>query len=351
MLDIAIFGQHPDIKYGFNAAMTMNWVLALSKNKNISNVTLYINNDFYTEKNLTLWGCEFEIKFLPEGQPFSSSHDVIIWQSYHDYDRKKYWSEYIKGAYLKVKNFPRFFTGDINKDKTRLSRAEKNFDLIMFSLMEDQQISETLGSTKTAYVPRGFSARHIIKAFDNDSFTVSIDVRKPNNIINDDYEVFLQAREILERRGISVKLQALGRLLPNVERVKRCSTIDFYKTFINTADVYAFVDRTPKFLDSHKKSGGLTNYCGIYENSVVEAQIAGLMVISPNDIVPNELIVDGYNGVRLRKDDDPLIMADAIEYCYHNYKQLERRIRAEKIKSNSLNTMSKNFVRAIIAHI
>ena len=40
-MNVGIYGQHPDIKPGFNSAMTMNWILALGQSKSVKKITLY----------------------------------------------------------------------------------------------------------------------------------------------------------------------------------------------------------------------------------------------------------------------------------------------------------------------
>jgi glycosyltransferase involved in cell wall biosynthesis len=349
MLNVGVFGLHPEIKGGFNSAMTMSWIRGLTNCESVKKVKLYINDKYKCDTStLSQWGRKFEIEFLAEGQDFDDDMDVIIWQTYYKEDHDKYWAKYKAGKYLKTKNYPRFFTGDVAKDSLRLSGALKAFDLVLFSLKEDFQKAIILDEREScAFVPRGFPARILNSNVEGDEFVVSVDVRKSKNITKDDYDIFIAAKEYFELKGLPIKFQALGKNIPGFKKVERSGVVGFYNNFINNANVYAFVDRTEKFQDSHVNSGGKTTYCGIYENTVVEAQLAGLMVIGPDKIIPDELLLDGYNGVRLADDRKTEDFARAVEYCYLHQKRLKSVIRNKAISNNSLNSMASMFIKAV----
>ena len=333
--------------------MTMNWILSLSNHRAVNNITLYINDDFATEEVLDFWGVDVKLVFIGDSDSFSNEHDVVIWQTYHKYDHDRFWNKYKKGNYLKAKNFPRFLTGNKNVDENRLKKAKANFDLVMFSLEEDYEKSQYLDefSSQVCHVPRCFPAKQLYKSTrHDDNMVVSIDVRKGGGSVkNSDFDVFFHAKKMLGTKGEKIVFQALGKDLDGAKKIERCSVEKFYRNFINTADVYAFVDTTERFSDAHQNSGGKSTYCGIYENTVVESQLAGLLVIAPDKIVPSELIMNGYNGVRLADDSCAKNMAEALEYCLDNYKKLSSQVMLKRRKKNALPVMASSFLNNVRA--
>ena len=108
-MNIAIFGQHPDLKSGFNSTMTMNWIKSIYYSGKSNKITLYINDDFESERQFTRWDCDFDIVFIKKNESFSNAHDVIIWQTYHKFDHEKYWASILKVITVKQKIFQDFF--------------------------------------------------------------------------------------------------------------------------------------------------------------------------------------------------------------------------------------------------
>lgn len=349
-MNIGIFGQHPDVKPGFNSAMTMNWILGFGQSSCVNKITLYINTEFKIAGDLNFWGVSVDLIYIAEGENFSNQHDVLIWQTYHQEDHKKFWGAYSSGDYLKVKNFPRFFSGDFNYDKTRLKKISNAFDVIMFSLEEDYKIARTyhtLNDSQYAFVPRGFPARFLKKeSRDDQIFRISVDVRKRNGVEQGDFDVFSNAIQLISTNR-KIELLVLGKRINNARMLKRCSTLGFYSDFINKSDLYAFVDRNKSYTDHHLNPGGKSVYCGVYENTIVEAQMSGLMVIGPKKIIPEEMISNGYNGLLLDDDTCPRKMADAISYCINNSASLSNLIRQDRVRRNALPVMSKRFIEAI----
>jgi hypothetical protein len=348
-MDIGIFGQHPDNKVGFNSAMSMSWIMSL--NKLGYKVTLYLDK-LGLNKNvsdLERWGVDFNIVLLDRGDDFSASHDVIIWQTYEKKDHENFWHSFRRASAIKVKNFPRFFTKNIDKDRVRLKNSLAAFDIILFSLKEDLEIANFLmpNSSRFSYVPRGFNAKELSPNFKSNHFLVSVDVRKSTKTVAEDYEVFLKARKLLGSKGNDIKYQVLGAEIPGFERVKRGSALDFYNNFINPCHVYSFVDRNVNFTDMHSTPGGKETYCGVYENTIVEARISGSMVIGPDKFIANELLKDGYSGLRLNDDRCHINLADSILYAFENHKVLSQNIRNDAIRSNSLVAMANGFSLAV----
>ena len=317
-MKIGIIGRHPELENGFNAVMSILFAKGLTTHGSI--VTLYLpDSECHNVKallhqfgiasldNLNRYGSSFDIKITNiDGSGVDKNEDFIIWQSYRaqeDILRKtlKY-----KGFFI-VKNPPRIFSGYTSKDKAKYQGLLKNYDFIAASLYTDFKESMKFGQDFIHYVPRGFDT------------SILVPDKPKYPMIGLDKSVKAQDSRDLSIRHIvnsGIKLQSL---LPKTEylslrdnikelnskRIRLLGYPEFYEKFINKIWIYIPIDFDYSVHNKGKNilDNGTHRYVGLYENQVVETQLAGGLVVSRNGDIPQELVmmpdisyVDSYDS-------------------------------------------------------
>jgi hypothetical protein len=344
-LKIGIFGYHPDIKPGFNSAMSLSWIVGLTKLQHeIIFIVLGTTSDVSLLPSYGARQMLLPLDALTQLKNKELDLDLIIWQSYWQSDKENFFPSDL-GVPV-AKSFPRLFTSNFELDLTRIEGALNQFDMVMLSLHEDYERSLIWSdNSRISYVPRGFPLE-MLRPQKSSRFTVALDIRKRSNINQNDYKFFYTIKDILENEGFNFNFLVLGKKLDGFEHIKRQASSDFYKKFLNISHVYLFVDRNEEFIDAHNLPGGGKSFCGVYENTVIEAQLAGAMVIGPDDLIANELMLNGYGGVRLTNDRDPHVVADALKYCFRVFPSVSIPNRLKTQKNHSSVSMARGLISA-----
>jgi hypothetical protein len=344
-LRIGIFGYHPEIKPGFNSAMSLSWIVGLTKLQH--DVVFIVLGTISDVSLLPTYGARLmlmPLDALTQLKNHDLHLDLIIWQSYWQSDKENFFPHDL-GVPV-AKSFPRLFTSNFELDSARIKGALKQVDMVMLSLREDFERSLIWpADNRISYVPRGFPLE-MLKPRKSSQFTIALDIRKKSNINADDYNFFFIVKDILEKEGFDFNFLVLGKKLDGFHHVKRQSASDFYRKFLSVAHVYLFVDRNEEFTDAHNLPGGNRSFCGVYENTVIEAQLAGAMVIGPDELIANELLLNGFGGVRLANDRDPHLVADAIKYCFRVFPSMSAPLRLKVQKNHSSLSMARGLVSA-----
>ncbi|MGD8177150.1 hypothetical protein [Marinimicrobium sp. ARAG 43.8] len=304
-MKIGVVGRHPDLEKGFNGVMSMLWAKGFSEAG--YSITLYLPiseaHDPYvllqkaglsSFDELESWGVE--IKVLDSLDSIEPGTDVIIWQSYRPQEEHIRESLKRKGYFL-VKNPPRLFSGVKAKDERKALGLSKQYDLIAAALCSDVGEGHEFPalSDKIAYVPRGFDLDKLVP--DKGSVpTIGMDKavkghefggRSVEHIVSVGMRLKANAENV-EFLSLRDNIECLGS-----KRVPLLGYPDFYREFINKLWIYMPVDFDYSVHSKGKSVlfDGSHRYVGLYENQVVETQLAGGLVISRRGDIPEELIM------------------------------------------------------------
>ncbi len=322
-MKISIVGRHPSLEYGFNGVMSLNWLRGFFEHgcqvelllpqlhlNNPTNLLARGLNFFGRLDKLPRWGCDFDIRPISHGSDISKNTDVVVWQSYRP-EEHSILKDIKKNGFFVTKNVPRAFAGNAAGDLRKSNNLRSEFNLVAFSLMSDFQEAIKIApeSNQFAYVPRGFD-------------TLMLDGLKRDNIPTIGFDKAVKAEDGGARAmsHIIQTAKSLNSLFPEIrylsirERVKEINSqripglnfSDFYAQFVNRLWVYMPID----FMYSVHKKGlvvnaqGETRYLGLYENQIVEVQLAGGLIVARRGDIPEELImlpdvsiVDSYDDI------------------------------------------------------
>lgn len=358
----AVFGYHPDVFPGFNALMTANLVYGLAQEG--CEVTILMPNtashpqfEVLNQKGLTVealdrFGADFEIQVVSEGQTIGS-FDLCIWQSYFS-DDEAFFDDVRSGARILAKNFPRLLVGERDRDTKMLAGSANRFDLVGLALKADHRIAISLQDvipehvSRTFYMPRGFRPDWFIQPSCDGSpifgFEKGVDVN------SNEYEYLIPV--IAELRRIYGEVRVIGARVRD-ERITT-STLgllparDFYSSFINPLWAYLMIDvnRSRQSINAINVDGRKV-YPGLYENQVVEAQMAGAAVVGHADALPEELIGSKRTGLQFQEFSKSDVIINFLCNVIDNREAIATEARAWAIKNHSVGNMIKPLLEAI----
>lgn len=360
-MKIAIVGRHPDLEIGFNGLMSKNWILGfasfgvnvdlvLPKSSSHDPVQLMKNKGIDSLDKLDAWGTKSNF-FIFDGTNYSlfKSYDCVIWQSYRpeeDYIRE----ELKRMDLILAKNPPRVFSGLTEKDKHKAKGLTNQFDVVGLSLhsdyMEAASYQEYFDSFY--YVPRGFDTE-LLGSEKKDSFIIGLD-----KAVRGEQYGNKSIQHIIDS-GVNVKNHDISfySLRNNIEelnskRIPLLDTVEFYKQFLNKISIYMPIN----FDYSVHSKGRVTDrfgnhrYLGLYENQIVEAQLAGAIVITRSNDIPEELIM--YNDFSVVDDySDVDRITKLILDNYHNISVRSKMVRDKARAIHSIENSARSFYSAI----
>lgn len=305
-LRIAIVGRHPTLEPGFNAAMSLNEALGFEAHG--CEVTLYlpVSPDHDPDALLAKHGLTYDLLDRHGGRfdirPITSaaevSADVMVWQSYRASEHELLMQ--FKGRdIIRTKNPPRMFIGDPEHDRTRAQGTLAQLDLVALSLQADHDIilrDHPDLASRYAYVPRGFVVKWLHGANRGAVPIIGLD-----RAVKADDDVGLARAHIASTIGRlrqtypQLHALTLREQVPEIasEKVPNLPLRDYYDRFLNRLWLYFPID----FEHSVHVSGysrsptGQRIFKGLYENQIVEAQIAGALIVTRRDDIPTELIM------------------------------------------------------------
>ncbi len=361
MRKIAIVGRHTALRPGFNAAMSLNEALGFEAHG--CEVTLYLPHTkgkdprgalrragFRSFDDLPRFGGRFDVKPLAEAADLEPA-DVLIWQTYNAADQAML-PDLRRPSMLRTKNVPRTFTGEPERDARRLETMSENFDLIALSLRADHQIVRELfpeHKRRFRYVPRGFVADWLDGNGRGAAPTIGLDQAKGDEMERARRHITRLGQQLRDRwpdlsfLSVRQEVDALGS-----EGVPPLPLRDYYDRFLNRLWLYMPIDFEHSV---HVK--GLANtpdgrrlFLGLYENEVVEAQLAGALVLVRRDDVPRELLmlpalsqVDSY-------DDEAALLAAATAHL-ENFEARSRLSRERAQARHSHLEMARAWLEAL----
>jgi hypothetical protein len=336
---IAIVGRHTALTPGFNAAMSLNEALGFEAHG--CAVTLYLPHTagrnprmalrragYRSFDDLPRFGGQFDVKPLAGGTDLDPA-DVLIWQTYNAADTPLL-PELRRPSMLRTRNVPRAFTGEPARDVKRLAAFSENFDLVALSLRADQQIvREHFPEHKRRfrYVPRGFIADWLDGNGRGAAPAIGLDQAKgPDTVERARRHITTLGQQLRDRwpdlRFLSVReeVDALGS-----EGVPTLPLRDYYDRFLNRLWLYMPIDfeHSVHVKGLARTPDGRRMFLGLYENEVVEAQLAGALVLARRDDVPRELLMLPNESQVDSYDDEAALLAAATAH-FENFTERSR---------------------------
>ena len=332
-MQVAIFGHHPDLFPGFNALMTANLAYGMAKSGSQVTVLLPETNSHpqieklgalgLDLKKLDTFGVEIEYRIFRTGVDLGR-FDLGVWQSYFIND-EAFFPNFRKAARVLTKNFPRLLTGDRDRDIKMLAGTANRFDIVGLALKSDMGLAESMmdkipdAVSRSIYMPRGFR---------DDWFDL------PNVSGNPVFGI---------EKGVDTDAYEYAYLIPVVERLRKefgridvigarlndpaitTSTLGllparaFYQRFLNPLWAYLMIDvnRSRQSMNAVTVSGKKI-YPGLYENQVIEAQLAGAAVVGHEDALPVELVASDRTALRFSDFEDTASIFDFLAAVIEN---------------------------------
>lgn len=305
---LGILGEHPVLKPGFASAMALNQIAAFSKNG--AQVTLYLpatefdTFDARMEKtghasldDLDRFGFDFDIVPIDRADQFGSDLDVLIWQSY-ERQHEVLWPR--RREFAVTKSFPRFAASTSAHFRRKGIGHLKKFDALGFALTVDVELMQTMfpGETnKFAHVPRGFSPKWLrMPKPEHPSIACDAAVKAPDGgraAVAHMLALFNVLRERGDAFSILATRQA-ARILGADTHIPGMPMLDFYKRFIGPSWVYMPCDFQHSVHNNnvYQDDQGNKVFVGLYENQIVEAQMAGSIPIYQRGHIDPEIVFD-----------------------------------------------------------
>ena len=313
MTTVSIFGYHPDVFPGFPALMTVNMAygfwqcgcdVRVLMPETVSHPQKTKINQLNTSvENLDRFDADFEIRIVTENEKIEP-YDLGVWQSYFA-DDEVFFDAFKDAGGAVLKNFPRLLTGEPLKDIGRLRGAGSRFDIIGLALLEDYRLSRSYiqdipdVERSVLYMPRGFRSDW----FDPPNFLGPPTFGIEKGVKTDNSE-YLYLKPVLDRiKKEFGPIEVIGARLKDeavtTKTLPLLSAKSFYKEFINPLWAYLMIDvnRSHQGVNATNVNGR-TIYPGLYENQIIEAQLAGAAVMGHRDSLPSELVGSSRIGLR-----------------------------------------------------
>lgn len=363
-MKIAIFGHHPDLFPGFNSLMTANFSYGFACEGHEVHILLpetemHPQSDRLQEQRLTLdtldrFGApEVSIRIITLTSDIEK-FDLIVWQSYFPED-EAYWPVVRKAARIVSKNFPRLLTGEAGRDTIELSNACQRFDLVGLALKEDFDLARVTPNVpeealeRCIYQPRGFREDWMKAMSDFDGAPV-LGVERGVGERGPEYDYL---RPVIQQlREVHPDLEVIGARLdePGIttRHVGFLPAREFYCQFIAPLWAYLMIDmnRSRQSINAVMRSGRRI-YPGLYENQVVEAQMAGAVVVGHKDSLPEELIASGRTGLRFESFCEAKKIVEFLDEAIRNKSEVALEAKTWARKNHSINNMINPVLSAI----
>lgn len=312
-MKVAVFGHHPDLFPGFNALMTANLAYGISNTGQEVTVLLpntashpqWVRLDQLGLKleGLDRFGSVFDVRVVEPNEELGQ-FDLGVWQSYFAND-EAFFPAFRRAVRVLAKNFPRLLTGDRSRDMRTLAGTANRFDIVGLALKADKDIAASLAdsipdaASRSIYMPRGFRS---------DWFDAPVISGTPvfgiEKGVDTDSREYAYLIPVIERLRMEFgRIEVIGARLN--DPVITSSTLgllpaqEFYRRFLNPLWAYLMIDvnRSRQSMNAVEVAGR-TIYPGLYENQVVEAQLAGAAVVGQEDALPAELVASDRTGFR-----------------------------------------------------
>jgi len=227
-----------------------------------------------------------------------SECDWVVWNSYRATD-KDLLSELRKNVRI-TKSFPRIFGLSSEENFELHSNRVKSFDFVAYALKQDFEVAVELSGDEGTfgYVPRGFISDWLISGSSperTNGFKICVDgpvIPRKNSEHWNAQEVMSTLDTALKKVSHERELRSLvsSRVKlnsANASRLGSLSLYKFYKSFFQDADLYI----SPRLsLSRHAESAFVgDSYRGLYENQIIESQIAGSMILGEKFSIHSEL--------------------------------------------------------------
>lgn len=290
-----------------------------------------------------------------------SKFDLGIWQTYHPED-EVHFERFKSSCQLIFKNFPRFFAFDNQKNKSSLFAAMAKFDLVGFALMADHLKAvellenDSIPGLDHAYrifhSPRGFDPNYLIPLQEEGIFTIGVEkgVHADGQELEFARDAVARARERVSRetRILGARTQSLTWV---DQHVKLLPQLEFYEKFISRLDLYIQIDFSKSEQSRNADSkNGRTIFQGLYENQVIEAQIAGAHVLGHQDSLALEQVAPIQHNLAIMPTYDSSEMAARI-IDISNLRHQSRKIRDWAISKHSCREMARPLVNMVIGRM
>lgn len=353
-MKIGVVGRHPSLEHGFNGVMSLLWAKGLSRN-GCKVVLLLPETEVHDPKwllkkagfcswdKLDHFGVDVEIRPFKYAHEIDSDIDAIIWQSYRPQEESLRVSVKKRGFFL-AKNPPRLFSGNKERDYVKAKGLSEQYDFIAASLISDMNESFDLSPLegRIEYVPRGFDVESLSP---NQTSVVTVGFDKAvkaqdlgslpiDHIISSGVSLKEKIPD-MEFLSLRDSVKVLGS-----KRVPLLGYPDFYDEFIRKLWVYMPInfDHSVHVTGKVEDKDYGHRYVGLYENQVIEAQLAGAMVICRRGDIPNELLmVPEYSNVSTYQDSNQLfsLLLDNVQ----NFESRSKVVREKAIERHDfLNT-------------
>lgn len=259
-----------------------------------------------TLSDLDRVGVDFEIRIIHADTDLGR-YDLGVWQSYFA-DDEAFFPAFRKAVKVVAKNFPRLLVGERARDIRALAGSANRFDIVGLALREDKRIADELldeipqAVARSIYMPRGFRPDWF-KSPELAGPPV-FGLEKGVDVDSNEYAFLIPVLQRLRfefgqvdvigarLNDPAITTSTLGLLPPR----------DFYERFLNPLWAYLMIDvnRSRQSMNA-VTVGGKKVYLGLYENQVIEAQLAGAAVMGHADALPEELVAS--TKVALRFED------------------------------------------------
>lgn len=362
-MKISVVGRHPTLEHGFNGLMSINWLrgfyshgvtveLLLPKSLVHDPKRLLESKGLKNFDQLERWGADFEIREISDSDDVSKDTDVVVWQSYRP-EESGLLKDLRRNDFFLTKNPPRVFSGDPLHDKKKAQGLCGQFDLVALSLRADLSEAESIGvmPQKFSYVPRGFDDSILSGSFRNSVPTIGFDrAVKAEDGGERAMRHIVGAGKILRDRIPEVSYLSLRETVAdlNSQRVGSLPFNDFYNQFINRLWIYMPID----FMHSVHRKGywvdkaGGHRFIGLYENQVVEAQLAGALILGRMGDIPDELIMLPDDSLVESYDEMDLIVDKLIAHI-ENFEVRSLATRSRALELHSIGNSSRLYLSSI----
>lgn len=318
-MKIGVFGYHPEILPGFNSLMSANFCYGFAKAGH--DVTMLLPEGGHISqceklKQLKI-ACDELDRFgapaldicIVDAETTLEDFDLVVWQSYFQED-EKFWPIVRKAARIVTKNFPRMFVGSTEIDTRDFLGATDRFDIVGISLKSDLKIASDLFSDvypdrikRCIYQPRGFRSDWMLPADDYGGRPV-FGIEQGVDTNGEEYAYLIPVIEELRRRHGMIEVIGARFIDPRI--TTRSITIlparKFYSQFL--APLWGYLMINVDFSRQSQNAvmfNGRKIYPGLYENQIVEAQMAGAVVMGQEDALPAELVGSDATGLRFTR--------------------------------------------------
>lgn len=305
-MHITVIGRHPSLEYGFNGTMSLNWIrgfisqgckveLLLPESSVHNPHRLCIEKGYKDFDQLPRWGANFNIRTINRPEDINSNSDAVVWQTYRAEDNYIL-SKLCNRNFILTKNPPRIFCGNQDIDVLKSKRLMRSFDLIALSLMQDKEFANRISAPddRFSYVPRGFDI-DLLDGGGRDNICIGFDkpVKAGLNESNAINHILKLAEEL--SANFKIKYLSMRQAVESIgsEKISNLRFDDYYNNFINKLWIYLPIDFKYSVHNKgyYRAPGGDTMILGLYENQIIETQLAGGLVVARSGDIPREIVM------------------------------------------------------------